>query len=98
MKTLFEIKRGLDLLDVSRRGISFAKLEIQALEWACDKIELEGLAMGEYKIRERITKLEEMQGKKEIMGFATKRARAAQINRLKWVIDEYEFDPFEPLY
>jgi len=98
MKTLFEIKRSLDLLEVSKRGISFAKLEIQALEWACDKIELEGLAMGEYKIRERITKLEEMQGKKEIMGFATKNARAAQINRLKWVVDEYEFDNLEPLY
>ena len=90
MKQLFEIKQTTDLINQTRRSNLYAKLEIQVLEWAYDKIKTHGRSMGEYKIRARLTKLQEKQASKEIMAFATKPARAKQINALKWVVDEGE--------
>lgn len=98
MKPLFEISQTLNLLRGSRRSNIFAPVEIQALEWAYETIENEGLSRGEEMIKTRIFKLKYRQEKREVMSFATRPARAKQINALKWVINEMEIDHFEPLY
>lgn len=96
MKQLFEIKQTIDLLKQGRNV--FAPVEVQALEWAFKKIELEGRREGENLILNRIAQLQIKQVSKEVMGFATKPARAKQINALRWVINEMEIDHFEPAY
>ena len=87
MKQLFEIAQTLNLLRSQRRNI-FAPVEIQALEWAYTTIEDEGLSRGKEIIETRIFKLKYRQEKREVMSFATRPARAKQINALKWVLDE----------
>lgn len=87
MKQLFEIEKAIELINLTRRANLYAKLEVQALQWSRlrinhDRIEAEGL------IKERIEVLQEKQASKEYMAFATRPARAAQINALKWVVDE----------
>ena len=67
----------------------FQRLVVQALQWARLRINHDP-DEAEVLIRARIAKLEEIQDKKEIMGFVTKPARAFQINALKWVVDEGE--------
>ena len=67
----------------------FHRLVVQALQWARLRINHDP-DEAEVLIRARIARLEEIQDKKEIMGFATKPTRAFQINALKWVVDEGE--------
>ena len=90
MKSLFEIKQMIDKIKSVSRINPFACVEIQALAWAYDKIETDGLSIGEYKIRERVEILEEKQTKRHLgkWSFTTRPARAKQITPLKWVLDE----------
>ena len=89
MKQLFEIEKAIELINLTRRANLYAKLKVQALQWSRLRINHDP-DEAEVLIRARIAKLEEIQDKKEIMGFATKTARAFQINALKWVVDEGE--------
>ena len=98
MKSLFEVKQTIGLLKNTGRANVFAPVEIQALEWAFKTINTEGISRGQEMIRTRIFKLNYKQGKREVMSFAIRPARAKQINALKWVINEMEIDHFEPLY
>ncbi|MBA7491593.1 hypothetical protein ES702_02141 [subsurface metagenome] len=91
MKSIKEVENKL--ADYARpRRWTCELLVKQALEWALEKIEGDGLSMGEYKIRERINKLERKQEERDPLGFATRPARAVSINTLKWVIGEYEVE------
>ena len=90
MKSLFEIKKTLDLIKESSRGNPFARVEIQTFEWAFKTIRMSPLSIAEKEIRRKLTKLQEKQASTEIMAFATKPARAKQIAALKWVLDEGE--------
>ena len=86
MKSLDEIYEKV-LEHEQKRGINYNKLVVQALNWARlrinhDPVEAENLILN------RIAQLQLKQVSKEIMGFATKPARAKQINALRWVIDE----------
>lgn len=97
MKQLFEIEKAIALIDRGRKTNFYAKLEIQVLNWARlrinhDRFEAENLIVN------RIAQLQLKQVSKEVMGFATKPARAKQINALRWVINEMEIDHFEPAY
>ena len=67
----------------------FQRLVVQALQWARLRINHDP-DEAEVLIRAMIARLEERQGEREIMGFATRPARVFQINALKWVVDEGE--------
>lgn len=69
---------------------SYESLIVQALEWALKIMLKDPPDLAEAVIRRRIEKLEENQ--KGFMAFTTDTPRAMQINALKWVVDEYEFD------
>ena len=84
MKTDDQIYDKLGEYENPRALGGFQRLVVQALQWARLRINHDP-DEAEVLIRARIASLEEMQDKKEIMGFATKPARAFQINALKWV-------------
>ena len=88
MKSLFEIKETINKIQSVSRINPYAPVEIQALEWAFKQIENEGLSKGQILIERRIFKLKYRQEKREVMSYATRPARAKQINALKWVVDE----------
>jgi len=92
MKFIHEVQDMIDNFS-KRKGLTYDKLIKQALEWA-RKIMLvnDPPLIAEALIRERIEKLEIKQASKERMAFATKPARAVQINALKWVVDEYDLE------
>lgn len=96
MKTIEEIDAKLSEYS-NPRALSYQKLVIQALKWAKARMK-HNPPEAEDLILKRIIVLEEMQGKVEVMGFATKPARATQINALKWVVDKYDIDHLDPLY
>ena len=89
MKTTDQIYDKLGEYANPRALGGFQKLVVQALQWARLRINHDP-DEAEVLIRARIAKLEAIQDQKEIMGFATKPARAFQINALKWVVDEGE--------
>ena len=68
----------------------------QSLEWALEKMR-EHPESSEFRIRKRISRLQEKQVSKERMAFYTRPARAVQINALKWVVGEYDLDRDEPI-
>ncbi len=86
MKSIDEVTHKLRELEFTRRS-PYRKLIDQALEWAL-KIMRSDPLHAEDKITERIWRLEEKQAAPERMAFATRPARAIQINALKWVVDE----------
>ena len=89
MKTDDQIYYKLLDCEKPRAFGGFHRLVVQALQWARLRIKHDP-DEAEVLIRARIAKLEELQGKKEIMGFAMRPARGFQINALKWVVDEGE--------
>ena len=88
MKPIDEVARKIREYEFTRGG-PFRLLIKQSLEWALEKMKNKSLGhYAEALIRERIELLEERQGISEHLGFAMKPARAAQINALRWVLDE----------
>lgn len=90
MKSIDEVEYKLMEYHKPKRW-SYEPLIKQVLEWALEKMR-EHPTSSEFRIRKRISRLQEKQTEREVTGFATKPARAVQINALKWVVDEYEFE------
>ena len=85
MKSIDEIYEKV-LEHEAKKGINYSKLVVQALQWARLRINGDPLH-AEARIRLRISRLQIMQAAPERMAFATRPARAVQINALKWVVD-----------
>lgn len=86
MKSIDEVEDKLREYGKAKR-LTYGILVKQVLSWALKIMKSDPLH-AEDKIIERIWKLEELQAAPEVMAFATKPARAVQIEVLKWVVDE----------
>ncbi|MBA7661644.1 hypothetical protein ES703_69664 [subsurface metagenome] len=91
MKFIHEVQDMIDHFATPKRW-SYEPLIKQVLRWAIKIMRNDSTDIAEAAIRRRIESLGFLQLGKEWTGFATKPARAVQINALKWVVDEYDLE------